>query len=135
MKLDGNWFVGRDALIAEKERGPEWEMRGLEISWESLESLYAEVGLPPQLPSQGWRTSVPIYDGNRQVGYATSGCWSPLLKKDIALAPLHSGHAGIGNSLQVEVTVEHQRKKASARVVETPFFDPHRKRSTPEVSP
>jgi len=135
VKLDGNWFVGRDALIAEKERGPEWEMRGLEISWESLESLYAEVGLPPQLPSQGWRTSVPVYDGDRQVGYATSGCWSPLLKKYIALAHLHSGQAEIGNSLQVEVTVEHQRKKASARVVETPFFDPHRKRSTPEVSP
>jgi glycine cleavage system aminomethyltransferase T len=29
----------------------------------------------------------------------------------------------------MEVTVEHQRKKAAARVVELPFFNPERKRS------
>ena len=35
-----------------------------------------------------WRVSVPIYAGGEQVGYATSGGWSPLLKKYIALAHL-----------------------------------------------
>jgi aminomethyltransferase len=134
VNLDGSWFVGRDALRAERERGPEWELRGLEIKWESLESLYAEVGLPPQLPAQGWRTSVPVYSGAKQVGYATSGCWSPLLKKYIALAHLRSKHAGLGLSLQMEVTVEHHRKNADATVVDTPFFNPDRKRSTPEVA-
>ena len=34
----------------------------------------------------------------------------------------------------MEVTVEHHRKKAKVRVVETPFFNPARKRSTPEVA-
>ena len=121
-------FVGRKALIAEKARGPEWEFRGLEVSWDSLKELYGEVGLPPQLPSEGWRTSVPVYAASDQVGYATSGCWSPLLKKYIALAHLHTTHARTGTALEMEVTVEHHRRRARARVVDTPFFNPQRKR-------
>ena len=39
-----------------------------------------------RLPPTAWRMSVPIYAGAEQVGYATSGGWSPLLKKYIALA-------------------------------------------------
>ena len=129
MKLDKSAFVGKDALVAEKERGPEWELKGLEVSWDSMEALYGAVGLPPQLPSEGWRTSVPVYKGERQVGYATSGCWSPLLKKYIALAHIQTPHSATGSSLTMEVTVEHHRQKAEARVVRTPFFDPERKRS------
>ena len=133
VKLDKAGFVGRAALIAEKERGPEWEFRGLDVSWDSLEALYGEVGLPPQLPSEGWRTSVPVYSGSTQVGYATSGCWSPLLKKYIALAHIQTRYAGVGTDLHMEVTVEHYRKKAMARVVESQFFNPERKRGTPKV--
>jgi glycine cleavage system T protein (aminomethyltransferase) len=134
VKLDKKAFVGRDALLAEKARGPQWQLRGIEVDWDSLETLYQKVGLPPQLPSEGWRTSVPVYAGSLQVGYATSGCWSPLLKKYIALAHLHAGHAAIGTDLHMEVTVEHHRQRAQARVVKTPFFDPERKRSTPGAS-
>lgn len=129
VKLDKAAFVGRSALVEEKRRGPEWELRGLEVSWESLEEVYTEVGLPPQLPSVAWRTSVPVYSQGKQVGYATSGCWSPILKKYIALAHLHASHSRPGTDVHMEVTVEHQRRKAKARVVETPFFNPERKRA------
>ena len=129
VKLDKPGFVGRDALLAEKARGPQWELKGLEVSWESMEALYGAVGLPPQLPSEGWRTSVPVYNGGRQVGYATSGCWSPMLKKYIALAHLQTPHSATGTRLTIEVTVEHHRKEAAARVVEPQFFNPERKRS------
>jgi aminomethyltransferase len=63
------------------------------------------------------------------VGYATSGCWSPILKRYIALAHLEAAHAKPGTELDMEVTVEHRRKRAHARVVNTPFFDPPRKRA------
>ena len=76
-----------------------------------------------------WRTSVPVYSGGTQVGYATSGCWSPTLKKYIALAHLRAKHSERGSQVEMEVKVEHQRKKVAARVVELPFFDPPRKRS------
>jgi aminomethyltransferase len=127
--LDKGNFVGRKALLEEKQRGSAWQFVGIEVDWEAIEKLYAEVGLPPQLPTTAWRTSVPIYSGNRQVGYASSGCWSPLLKKYIALAHLESAHAHIGTPVMMEVTVEHQRKRASARVAQTPFFNPERKRA------
>ena len=121
-------FVGREALAAEAARAPQWRFVGIEIDWRSLERLYAEVGLATRLPATAWRTSVPIYAGREQVGYATSGGWSPLLKKYIALAHLRAPSAAAGTQLEIEITVEHRRKRAAARVVKKPFFDPERKR-------
>jgi aminomethyltransferase len=74
---------------------------------------------------------VPIYaaDSDRQVGYATSGCWSPLLKRYLALAHLEAGAAAADSALEMEITVEHRRKRARARVRPTPFFNPERKRA------
>ncbi len=129
VKLDKEHFVGRRALLEEKRRGPSWQMRGLEVEWEALEKLYTEVDLPPILPTSAWRRSAPVYADGKQVGYATSGCWSPILKKYIALAHLESAYAQPGARLSMEVTVEHRRKQAAARVVETPFFNPPRKRA------
>jgi aminomethyltransferase len=122
-------FIGKRALLAEKERGPAWQFVGLEVDWDSLEGLYAEVGLPPRLPTIAWRTSVPVYVDGRQVGYATSGCWSPLLKKYLALAHVESAHAKPGTKVTMEMTVEHRRKQADARVTATPFFNPDRKKA------
>ena len=122
------YFVGKEALLAERERGPSWRFVGLEVDWSSLEALYLEVGLSPRLPTVAWRTSVPVHAGSRQVGYATSGCWSPLLKKYIALAHVEAPHGKPGAPLSMEVTVEHRRKRAEVVVVRTPFFDPPRKR-------
>jgi aminomethyltransferase len=122
-------FIGQEALAREAASGPAWQFVGLEVDWTSLEKLFADVGLPPKLPTAAWRTSVPVYEGGSQVGYATSGCWSPLLKRSIALAHLQTPYATPGQTLFIEVTVEHRRKQALARVVKTPFFDPPRKRA------
>ncbi len=129
VKLDKDFFVGRDALMSAHRHGPSWMLRGLEIDWDSLEEVYAEFRLPPQIPTAAWRTSVPVYTMGGQVGYATSGCWSPLLKKYIVLAHLDAPFAKLGTELMIEVTAEHRRRRARARVVETPFFNPERKRS------
>ncbi len=128
VRLEKGNFVGRNALLEEWRRGPAWQFKGIEVQWSSLERVYAAFGLPPQLPQIAWRASVPIYAGNRQIGYATSGCWSPTLKKYIALAHLRAAYAKLGTPVQIEVTAEHQRKKAAGRVVDLPLFDPERKR-------
>ena len=122
-------FVGRDALAAEAAREPQWRFVGVEIDWDSLERLYAEVGLATRLPPHAWRMSVPIYSGAEQAGYATSGGWSPLLKKYIALAHLRAPYFAQGTELEMEITVEHRHRRALARVVKKPFFDPERKRA------
>jgi len=127
--LRKEYFVGRRALAEEAKRGAQWQFVGLEVDWNSLETLYADVGLAPQLPSTAWRASTPVYSAAEQIGYATSGGWSPLLKKYIALAHLQGSSAAVGTQLEMEVTVEHRRKRAAARVVKRPFFDPERKRA------
>lgn len=129
VNLDKEHFVGKQALAKEKSRGPQWQFVGVEVGWPGLERLYAEMGLATRLPQTAWRTSVPIYAGAEQAGYATSGGWSPLLKKYIALAHLRSQWATAGTELDIEITVEHRRKRAGARVVKKPFFDPERKKA------
>ena len=122
-------FVGQKRLAAERARGSEWKFVGIDVDWEALEHLYAAVGLPPRLPTTAWRSSVPLYRGAKQIGYATSGCWSPILKKYIALAHAQAPHNEAGIAVEFEVTVEHRRKRAHATVVKLPFFDPPRKRA------
>lgn len=129
VSFDKGPFNGRRALAAEQARGAAWRFVGIEIDWESLEALYAAVGLPPALPTVAWRASVPIYRDGRQIGYASSGCWSPLLKKYLALAHLQAAHAAPGTRVEMEMTVEHHRRRAYARVGTLPFFDPPRKKA------
>jgi aminomethyltransferase len=128
VSADKGPYNGRRALRAEKARGPAWGFVGLDVDWESLEKIYAERGLPPQLPAVAWRTSAPVYKDGKQIGYATSGCWSPLLKKYLALAHVVAPHFHPGAAVELEVTVEHHRKRANAVVKNLPFFDPPRKR-------
>ena len=128
VQLDREMFNGKRALAREKAAGPAWRFVGIEVDWDSLEALYATVNLTPALPSVAWRASTPIYRGGQQIGYASSGCWSPLLKKYLALAHLRAPHFAPDTEVEMEVTVEHQRKRAAARVRKLPFFDPPRKK-------
>jgi len=127
-------FNGQAALQAEKEQGSKWAIVGLDIDWPQLEQLYYTRGLPPVIGSHAWRSSIPIYTGkdeNTQVGYATSGTWSPILKKNIALATVEKKYDTIGSELQIEVTVEHKRHTVSAIVSKSQFYNPEHKTSNP----
>lgn len=131
VSFDKPQFNGRLPLHAERKRGAEWKFIGVEVDWVSLEGLFSSLGLAPRLPTQAWRTSVPLYDGNgtTQVGYATSGCWSPILKKYLTLAHVEARYAAPETPLTIEVTVEHRRQRAKATVRPLPFFNPERKRA------
>jgi aminomethyltransferase len=129
VSLAKEYFVGKPSLVAEARRGAQWQFVGIELEWDALERLYAKVGLAPQLPSAAWRASVPLYAGGDQIGYATSGAWSPLLKKYIALAHVSARWAEPGTPVEMEITVEHRRTRTTARVVKKPFFNPERKRA------
>jgi len=129
VKLDREPFVGQAALREEMARGSRWALVGLDYDWDEYEALYDEFRLPPQVPAGAWRSAVPVYAGSVQVGQATSGAWSPVLKKNLALASVGAEHASTGTRLRIEVTVEYRRRTVAATVVETPFFDPERKRA------
>jgi aminomethyltransferase len=122
-------FIGRDALAAEAKHEARWQFVGIELDFQSLERAYAERGLATRLPNAAWRMSVPIYVAGGQAGYATSGMWSPLLKKYIALAHLRARWAAPGTRIEMELTIEHRRKYVLGHVAKKPFFDPPRKRA------
>ena len=124
-------FIGRQALLAEKETGPKRSLVGLEVDWNEVEALYERNGLAPQAPSIASRVHVPVYKGRDQVGRATSTTWSPLLKQLIALASVEPQHAQPGTRLQIEMTVEAVRYKIAATVRQLPFFNPSRKTRIP----
>ena len=126
-------FVGRDALVAERARGPRRRIVGLAVEWPEVEALYERYGLPPVAPAAASRAAVPVVRDGRQVGRATTTAWSPTLKQLIALATVDAPHFAAGTALRIEVTIEGTRHFAEAAVVPTPFFHPSRKTASPPL--
>ena len=123
-------FVGRAALRREREAGgPARRLVGLDLDWADLERLSSRHGLSPALSANAWRDEIPVYEFGEQVGRATSGAWSLVLKKNLALATVAAAVAEPGTELEMEWTVEGERGRIGAEVVALPFFDPPRKRT------
>lgn len=99
-------FWGRDALLAEKERGPARRLRGLRATGR---------GVPRE------RMSVLDTDGSR-IGVTTSGTFSPTLKTGIALALLDTA-AGVEPG--EKVTVDVRGRSLECEVVKPPFVETH----------
>lgn len=108
-------FNGRSALLAERAAGgPPKRLVGLDIT-----------GRRPA-------TGAYLYDGKREVGQVTSAAWSPILKKNIALATVDARYAATGRKLMVDIyylkEITQARIEATATVVEHHFFQPSRRR-------
>jgi aminomethyltransferase len=131
-KLDGDFFVGRDAVIAEKANGTSrWNTVGIELDVTYIEKYFREFAMPLHLPEQSWNEAVPIYSDEAQetlIGRGTSGMWSPLLKKYIAIARIPPQFAKPGSRFFIEEIIEAKAFSIPATVVKMPFFDPPRKK-------
>jgi glycine cleavage system T protein (aminomethyltransferase) len=94
-------FWGREALLAERERGAERLLWGL---------LALERGVP--------RPELPVLRDGEHVGVTTSGTFSPTLRQGIGLALL-ARPVGEGD----EVVVDVRGRPLRCRVVKPPFVD------------
>ncbi len=92
-------FVGREAIAAVKEDGPERRLVGVSTS----------EGVP--------RHGYAVLHGGRQVGTVASGTFSPTLGHGIATAYVPAPLATPGTELEVEI----RRKRVAAAVVRMPF--------------
>jgi aminomethyltransferase len=132
-RLDGDYFVGRDALRKEKENGTSrWNTVGVELDVTYIEKYYREFQMPLHLPRQPWKGPVPIYSDEAQadlIGRGTSGMWSPLLKKYIVIARVPPRYGKIGSRFWIEEAIEAKAYSIPATVVKMPFFDPPRKKA------
>ncbi len=110
-------FTGRRALLAERERGPEWALVGLDV--------------PGNVSAEG---SI-LYHGKRlEAGFVTAAAWSPALKASVAIAQVRSKYLK-ANDLWVEIyalrELQYAKLMLPVRVVDRPFFNPARKRAMP----
>jgi aminomethyltransferase len=132
VNLKKDHFVGREALRRENARGPATCTVGLEIDVLALEKIFQQNSMPLQLPYQSWIDTLPVYSDSDQrdhIGRATSGTWSPVMKKYAVIGRVKPQYAKIGTRIYVEQTVEARRYAVPATVVKMPFFDPPRKRA------
>ena len=123
-------FNGRRALISEQRAGgPPRRLVGLELEWAGIEGLFAKHDLAPAVSPLVHRDPVPVYREGRQVGRATSVTWGPTIKKMVGFGSVDKHHERIGTRLSVEWSVEGERGKVAATVVQMPFLDLDRKRT------
>jgi len=94
-------FVGREALVRQKERGVPRLLAGFEM----IDRGIARHGYPVRI-------------GGEAAGRVTSGSFAPTLKKNIGLAYVPSRHARPGTRLEVAI----RERAAAAVVVPTPFY-------------
>jgi aminomethyltransferase len=101
VKFDKGDFVGRDALLKQKENGLTRALVGFEMCGRGI-----------------GRDGYEVYLGGAPAGWVTSGSPSPTLCKNIGLCYLPIGQAQIGKTIQIMV----RNQPVDAVTVETPFY-------------
>ncbi len=128
--LDKPAFIGKRALMDEVAAGgPANRLVGLELDLNVFEDAYLDLGYAIEHPLRAWRHVTPLSRKGETIGRATSGTFSPLLKRSIALGFLPTKHAEVGSTVSIEWQIEETRQQIPATVVPLPFLDLPRKRS------
>ncbi|HUG44494.1 MAG TPA: glycine cleavage system aminomethyltransferase GcvT [Acidobacteriota bacterium] len=101
VKFEKPSFVGREALLRQKEEGPSELLVGFEL-------------MEPGIARDGFQA----YFEGRAIGNVTSGSFSPSLEKSIGLLYFPAGDAAENAEFEIDV----RGKRRRARIVPTPFY-------------
>ena len=107
---DKESFIGRDALLAQKESGPSRKLVGFEM---------LDRGIA--------RHDHEVYAGADRVGRVTSGTQTPYLEKAIGMAYVPVELAASDTELSIDV----RGRRLRARVVRMPFYRRPRREPAP----
>lgn len=102
VKFDKGEFIGKQALLKQREEGIKKRRVGI---------VMIDRGIP--------RAKFEIYREEQKIGYVTSGTFSPLLRKGIAMGYVQKEHA----KEETEITIKIRRKNAKAKIVKFPLYD------------
>ena len=100
-KLSKDCFLGRDALLRQKQEGVKRKLVGMEMT---------EPGIP--------RSHYPIFKQGQQIGEVTSGTKSPTLGRSIGLGYVMTKEADVENAVEVGI----RGRKVGARIASLPFY-------------
>ena len=101
VKLDSGEFIGREALLRQKEQGVPRKLAGFEM---------VDKGVP--------RSHYEVLKDGKNAGFVTTGSFSPSLGKNIGLALIKSEYALEDGEIEVVV----RDKALKARIVKIPFY-------------
>jgi aminomethyltransferase len=107
IRYDCGDFLGREALLKIKERGPAKKLVGLEIGGDKL--------------APG---NQPLTIGSESIGHVVAGFHSPNLDQNLGYAYVNAPHFENGT----KATLEIDGTEESATIVDMPFLDPAGKR-------
>ncbi|MEO8244147.1 MAG: aminomethyltransferase family protein [bacterium] len=114
---DKGHFTGRRALLAERDKGSDWAMVGLDV--------------PGNISAEG---SILYHGKKREAGFITAAAWSPSTKRSVAIAQVQAKYRK-GDDLWVEIyalrELQYVKLMLQVTVTDRPFFNPPRKRATP----
>lgn len=105
VKLKKDSFIGKDALVTQKAEGIRRKRVGL---------VMLEKGIP--------RQGNEVYTDSQKIGIVTSGTFSPILEKGIAMAYVSVEKAVEGSTISVKI----RDKSAKAQIMKFPLYDPSR---------
>jgi aminomethyltransferase len=122
-------FVGREAIRREiAQRTSRWKVTGLVVDWRDHDRIHDAAGLIPPKDHTPIGEEYYVYDDDlRQIGYATSLMYSPMLQRHIALARVPLDRATPGSRVKLELPVNHRYEYVDANVAKLPLFDPPRR--------
>ena len=101
IKWDKGDFIGREALLKQKQEGIKRKLVGFEM-------------IGPAIPRPGCKIS----SQGQLLGQTTSGTYSPSLKKGIGLGYVRKEFARVGQQIELEI----RAKLRQAKLVPTPFY-------------
>ena len=105
VKFDKGDFIGKDALLKQKSEGLKRRRVGIRMLGRGIPRAHYEV----------WKEG-------KQIGYVTSGTFSPTLKCGIAIAYVSAEYAKRGENVDVKI----RERLVAGEIVRFPFYDPTR---------
>ena len=99
-KLDKSDFIGREAIVAEKNK--------------INKTIFSFIMLDKAIPRSGYE----VIPGGSSVGNVTSGTMSPSLKKGIGIGYIDKSYYEIGANIKIDV----RGKLKQAQLIKAPFY-------------
>ncbi len=108
VKFDKGDFIGKEALLKQREEGVRRRRSGI---------IVVDKGIP--------RPHQEVWAEGEKIGELTSGTYSPLLKRGIAMGYLKRPYSKAGTEVEVKI----RERMVKAKVIKFPFY----RRDSPET--
>ena len=104
IRLDKGDFIGKQASLAKKQRGPRMQLVYMEVDNTDSDCMGNE----------------PVYHNGKMIGLTTSGGFGFAVNKSLAFAYVPPALNAIGTEFEIMVFTE----KRKARIIAEPVYDP-----------